>query len=1279
MNTLGLDLGTNSIGWAVIDRTRKNPVIAKGVQVFEKGVGEEKGSEYSKASERTQYRSARRIKQRRKLRKIQTLDVLRENDLCPGLTKSDLSKWRYEKVYPENPEFRDWLNTKGTQKSEGEVNPYYFRYLAVKSKLDLGNQQDRYLLGRAFFHLAQRRGYKSNRLAGEEKDGAVQGTIAKLDEALAGRTLGEYFYEECLGKEEIRGTGHYTSRKQYEDEFNTICTKQGLPEKLRNDLHQAIFYQRPLKSQKGLIGKCVLEPKKQHCPVSYPLFERWRALQFINNVRVCDPGETTMRPLTQEEREKVLRWNLGRKDQTTFKSMANQIVAGRPPKHYGTDKPAPESHGWAFNYREDAGVADCRTTARFIRYFGDDWGAEVESAFKKRNGKSQEQVINDVWHALFSFTDQEKLRGYCMENLGLTEEDAEAFSQPLRQGYGNISVAAIRKMLPFLEKGMIYSHAVFLAKIPDIFSTCNLDWKSNGEIAENLLQHIIDTHPLEFAVEKVTNRTLQILLKQDPIKDFSIWLMNAGNKRSLQALVENEFKQSMGVREWNNLSSEEQEQLIGNVVGSVGTTFSLNLEPDKLPKPLTLKDRIISGLCENFDLPVSAFEKLYHPSAIETYPQVENRLGSPRLDSIKNPVFMRAMHRLRSVVNQLIEDGIINKDTRVRVEMARDLTTGNERGGIYRYQREREKLHKTYEDAIRSAGFKPTKSNILKYQLWEEQNKICIYTNDKIGLTEFLGDNPQYDIEHTIPRSRRLDDSQSNKTLCNRKFNRDVKGNSIPMELKNGEEICQRAEHLWAEKIEDLQKSVNYARNKARKASDKESKDKALVEFHHKRQELSYWRSKLRNFQVEEVPEGFSNSQLVDTRIISKYAVQYLKSYFDRVYSMRASGVSMLRSIWGVEEKFRNEHIHHTADAILVGSVSPTFYSTLAEYFRQVERHDQGRASHPHTPEPWPGFAEYLNHGLRTDVLMVHHHQDLLLKPTFKKVRVRGAIQKNKDGEILYSQGDSARGPLHKETFYGQIQRPSEEPGEKPGELVCVVRKKLDATFKSTDIKNIVDPYVRQKVEENKDKIGTDVPIWFDEANQVSIKKVRVYVGNKPDAMIKVKAHRDLSRHEYKQHLLAANQCNYLTGLYRGMVNGKPKADWKMVNLTEAVRAQKDDSWSDLLPEIDSKGLRLSHVIKSNVTVLLYEKIPEELKTLTLQELSKRLYTVAVMEGRLFVLRHHLTALTAGELKLDTVSSFDFAMPSPSMQIRASVNKLNLLVVPLPFVGETSATGVQSP
>ena len=52
---LGLDLGTNSIGWAIRDNNidNKNQILDSGVLVFSQGVGEEKGVEFSLASERT--------------------------------------------------------------------------------------------------------------------------------------------------------------------------------------------------------------------------------------------------------------------------------------------------------------------------------------------------------------------------------------------------------------------------------------------------------------------------------------------------------------------------------------------------------------------------------------------------------------------------------------------------------------------------------------------------------------------------------------------------------------------------------------------------------------------------------------------------------------------------------------------------------------------------------------------------------------------------------------------------------------------------------------------------------------------------------------------------------------------------------------------------------------------------------------------------------------------------------------------------------------------------
>src|SRR3989339_1563816 len=89
---LGLDLGTNSIGWAVIEKQDgkydflekldKNGdlIPTKGSYIFPKGVN---ADENSKAAERTGFRGARRRLERLILRKIATLKVLNEFGLCP--------------------------------------------------------------------------------------------------------------------------------------------------------------------------------------------------------------------------------------------------------------------------------------------------------------------------------------------------------------------------------------------------------------------------------------------------------------------------------------------------------------------------------------------------------------------------------------------------------------------------------------------------------------------------------------------------------------------------------------------------------------------------------------------------------------------------------------------------------------------------------------------------------------------------------------------------------------------------------------------------------------------------------------------------------------------------------------------------------------------------------------------------------------------------------------------------------------------------------------------
>ena len=142
---LGLDLGTNSIGWAIVDKDGADfLLIDKGVRIFSEGVKSEKGIESSRAAERTSYRSARKIKFRRKLRKYETLKVLSSNGMCP-LSTQEVEEWKKSgfKEYPLNPEFLKWLRTDEDEK----INPYFFRDAASRKKVTL------FELGRALYHI----------------------------------------------------------------------------------------------------------------------------------------------------------------------------------------------------------------------------------------------------------------------------------------------------------------------------------------------------------------------------------------------------------------------------------------------------------------------------------------------------------------------------------------------------------------------------------------------------------------------------------------------------------------------------------------------------------------------------------------------------------------------------------------------------------------------------------------------------------------------------------------------------------------------------------------------------------------------------------------------------------------------------------------------------------------------------------------------------------------------------------------------------------------------
>ena len=1190
---LGLDTGTNSLGWAVVDQEENGQytLVDKGVVIFQEGVKIEKGVESSKASERTQHRALRKQYFRRRLRKIEVLKVLMKYGLCPALTEEDLKLWKLRKIYPKKDEFMLWQRTNDNE----DANPYHCRYSCLRESLDLQKQQDRYTLGRALYHMAQRRGFLSNRLdeSDEKESGAVKSSIADLSkemEASGCKYLGEFFYK--LYKERantVRIRTRYTDREQhYKKEFFAICEKQHLPEAMVSDLTRALYFQRPLKSQRQNVGKCTFEKGKPRVSDSHPMYEEFRMLSFLNNVKILGPNDLELRPLNEEELAKIdSLFYRKTKPNFDFEDIAKKI-AGKGKYQWKDDKQA--DLPYKFNYRMSQGVPGCPTIAQMKEVFGEDWKNGIAETYlqnTKKDGtkKSLDEMVNDIWNVLFFFDSKDKVKEFGIKHLQLDEEKAEKFSKiRLSRGYASLSLKAIRNILPFLEMGMIYTDAVFFAKVPAIVGK-SLWQERQSEIREDL----------SYAIHMAMKEKRRI---DEAVKDY---------------------------------------------------------------------------LQDNFDLKPGAAEMLYHPSMIETYPDAKPNkdgvvlLGSPRTNAVKNPMAMRSLHEVRKVVNTLIKEGKIGPDTEVHIEYARALNNANMRAAINEWQREHDRKHKQYADEIRrlykeatGKDIEPTETDILKFQFWEEQDHICLYTGDKIGIADFVGAGPKFDIEHTIPQSVGGDSTQMNLTLCNNQFNRFVKKAKIPTELAEHEEIMTRIEP-WKERIDDLTKQID--RISTRGICDKATKDKQIRKKNKLKIERDYWQGKYKRFTMTEVPEGFALRQGAGIGLISKYAALYLKSYFHdtlhperrQVYSIKGTVTAEFRKMWGIQEEYekksRDSHTHHCLDAIVIACIGKNEFGRMNHYYHAKEENERGEGPRPEFVKPWPTFTQDLKQ-ISEELLVVHDTPDNMPKKASRMIEV--------NGRKVVARGDCARGSLHQDTYYGAIER--------DGDIKYVVRKSL-SSMKESDVENIVDDVVKAKVKQAiaekgfKDAMAGD--IYMNEAKGILIKKVRCYTPSVTQPL-DIRRHRDASRKDYKQPYHVMNDENYMMAIYQGIVKGKRKTSFVLVNALDAVKFFKESTdrndYPSIVPE-EKSGLKLKCFVKKGTHLLMLEEGEESISLANANELSSRLFTITKMDKNgLLTCKNSKEARAAGELKSFLNSSLFRLLEGYRPILRMSPANFNFLV-----------------
>lgn len=417
--TLGLDIGSNSIGWALIDSNPNSAqIIDLGVRVFPEGVDRDKqGGEVSKNAARRAARSARRNRFRRAYRKDKLVRMFRRNGLLP----LDPAQWHIL--------FR--------------TDPYALRAKGLDSPLSPHE------FGRVLFHLNQRRGFLSNRKSGKSKeDGKVAKDANQLLKDISesgSRTLGEYFAKCKSEGKDIRG--HYTYRKMFLDEFDALWESQKryhpdiLTDELKSQVRdQTIFFQRPLKLQPELIGDCQLEPGQKRCPRADFHARRFRILQDVNNLLIRNPNGTE-RALTDDERDKILD-ELFSKKEVEFDSLRKKLGL---------------LESQTFNLQEG------KAKKESAKIKGDEFFDQLQKILGK---KRMEQLspadlaeINDL--IIDDDLSDEQAIKVLIEQHGFTEEQAQKIANmSLPEKYARLSRIAIQKLLPHMEKGRKVHEAI---------------------------------------------------------------------------------------------------------------------------------------------------------------------------------------------------------------------------------------------------------------------------------------------------------------------------------------------------------------------------------------------------------------------------------------------------------------------------------------------------------------------------------------------------------------------------------------------------------------------------------------------------------------------------------------------------------------------------------------------------------------------------------------------------------------------------------------------------
>jgi CRISPR-associated endonuclease Csn1 len=749
---------------------------------------------------------------------------------------------------------------------------------------------------------------RSFRAVDSEKDWIAIKKKTENDIEASNKTVGVYIYNTLIKNptKKIRGNLVKTiERKYYRVELEKILKKQILEhqdlftdvvfksciEELypRNEAHQnlllakdfmhlfvndIIFYQRPLKSKKSTISDCPYEVRmykkegeliKQplKCiPKSNPIFQEFRLWQFIHNLKIYEKaGDKEGMP--SKDKDVTIQFLANDDNYSLLFEKLNSLKEINQKQFLAIFKLKEIKYRW--NFLEDKKYPCNDTRAQIVNRLSKVDGINVDDFLTN-------SFLQNLWHLIYSVTDKNEYeRALCTfankNNLPTTGfiENFKRFS-PFESAYGAYSEKTIKKLLPLMRMGSYWDASNISDKIKNRV----------GSIITRLNEIDYEIDKIDaIADDDVPKRLLKSFAKaknrENPLKGL--------NTYQACYAVYNRHSEVGNIMQW------KKPQDIDN--------YLKNFKQHSLRNP-TVEKVVLETLRVVRDIWTTYGEKeatkgkdLYKPFFdeihVELGREMKNDKATRKRISEKNTERENTNERIKAILEELKSDPDVKDDIRPYSPSHQEILKIYEEGLFSSLDVVEDSIEK-----IRKKN-KPTISEIVKYKLWLEQGYISPYTGKTIPLSKLF--STAYQIEHIIPQSRYFDNSMNNKIICESAVNEE-KDNKTAYEFlkESGGSLIDlghgKTVRLFT--LGDYEKhcQIYFRRNK----------------------------SKLERLLSEDIPEGFINRQLNDSRYISKVVKGLLSNIVREDGELEVTSknlipvngiiTSKLKKDWGLNDKW---------------------------------------------------------------------------------------------------------------------------------------------------------------------------------------------------------------------------------------------------------------------------------------------------------------------------------------------------------------------------------------